>query len=154
MLSDRSVVCLSVLSVLFVCNVVVLWPNGSMDQDASWYEGRPRPRPRCVRWVPGSLPQKRHSPKFSISVYCGQTVTHLSYCWALFHLIDTNLNWHFFEKLYSPKFVISSSLLDHFPFKAYFSICEMSWFPFYTVYLTSSYHKPVLTLSVESFASG
>ena len=25
------------------------WPNGWMDQDATWYGGRPRPRPRCVR---------------------------------------------------------------------------------------------------------
>ena len=26
----------------------LLWPNGWMDQDATWYEGRPRPRPYCV----------------------------------------------------------------------------------------------------------
>ena len=37
MLSDR---CLSVLS---VCDVGVLWPNGWTDQDATWYGGRPRP---------------------------------------------------------------------------------------------------------------
>jgi len=37
MLSDR---CLSVcLSVLSVCNVGILWPNGWMDQDATWYGG-------------------------------------------------------------------------------------------------------------------
>jgi len=29
-----------------------LWPNGWMDQDATWYRGRPRPRPHCVRWGP------------------------------------------------------------------------------------------------------
>jgi len=28
----------------------LLWPNGWMDQDATWYEGRPRPRPHCVVW--------------------------------------------------------------------------------------------------------
>ena len=28
----------------------LLWPNGWMDQDATWYGCRPRPRPRCVRW--------------------------------------------------------------------------------------------------------
>ena len=28
----------------------VLWPNGCMDQDATWYGCRPRPRPRDVRW--------------------------------------------------------------------------------------------------------
>ena len=26
----------------------LLWPNGWMDQDATWYEGRPRRRPHCV----------------------------------------------------------------------------------------------------------
>jgi len=26
----------------------VLWPNGCMDQGATWYWGRPRPRPHCV----------------------------------------------------------------------------------------------------------
>jgi len=39
-----------VLSVCPVCNVGVLWPNGWMDQDASWYKGRSRPRRHCVRW--------------------------------------------------------------------------------------------------------
>jgi len=28
----------------------LLWPNGWMDQDTTWYEGRPRPRPHCVTW--------------------------------------------------------------------------------------------------------
>ena len=27
----------------------LLWPNGWMDQDATWYRGRPWPRPHCVR---------------------------------------------------------------------------------------------------------
>jgi len=44
--------CLSVC--LSVCNVGVLWPNGCMDQDATWYRGRPRPRRHCVRWGPSS----------------------------------------------------------------------------------------------------
>ena len=48
MLSDR---CLSFLS---VCNVGVLWPNGWVDQDATWYRGRPRPRRHRVRWGPSS----------------------------------------------------------------------------------------------------
>jgi len=30
----------------------VLWPNGWMDQDATWYGARPRPRRHCVRWGP------------------------------------------------------------------------------------------------------
>ena len=39
----------------------LLWPNGWMDQDATWYGGSLRPRPHCVRWGPSS-PQKGHSP--------------------------------------------------------------------------------------------
>jgi len=27
----------------------LLWPNGWMDQDATWHEGRPQPRRLCVR---------------------------------------------------------------------------------------------------------
>jgi len=37
----------------------LLWPNGWIDQDATWYEGRPRCRPHCVRWGPSSPPPKR-----------------------------------------------------------------------------------------------
>jgi len=32
----------------------LLWPNGSMDQDATWYGDRPRPKRHCVRWGPSS----------------------------------------------------------------------------------------------------
>jgi len=39
----------------------LLWPNGWMDQDATWYEGRPWPRPHCVRWGPAT-PKKGQSP--------------------------------------------------------------------------------------------
>jgi len=42
-LSDRY------LSVLSVCNVGVLWPNGWTDQDETWHAGRHRPWPHCVR---------------------------------------------------------------------------------------------------------
>jgi len=27
----------------------LLWQNGWIDQDATWYKGRPWPRPYCVR---------------------------------------------------------------------------------------------------------
>jgi len=27
----------------------LLWPNGWMDEDATWYGSRPRPRPHCIR---------------------------------------------------------------------------------------------------------
>jgi len=52
------------MSVLSVCNVRagLLWPNGGMDQDATWYGGRPRPWSHCVRWGPSSHSPKGHSP--------------------------------------------------------------------------------------------
>ena len=53
-----SVRCLSVLS---VCDVCALWPNGWTDQDETWQADRPRPWPHCVRWGPSSPPLKGHS---------------------------------------------------------------------------------------------
>ena len=32
----------------------LLWPNHRMDQDATWYKGRSRPRQHCVRCGPSS----------------------------------------------------------------------------------------------------
>ena len=57
----------------------LLWPNGCTDQDATWYEGEPRPRPHCVTWGPSLPPKRDTTPQFSVHVYCGQTVAHLSY---------------------------------------------------------------------------
>jgi len=57
----RTVVCLSSPA----CDVGVLWPNGWVDQDATWYEVRPRPRGHCVMGTQLSqLPKKGHSPQF------------------------------------------------------------------------------------------
>jgi len=36
----------------------LLWPNSWMDQDVTWYGGRRRPWPHCVRWEPSS-PRER-----------------------------------------------------------------------------------------------
>jgi len=37
----------------------LLWSNPLMDQDATWYGGRPHSRPHCAMWGPSSpLPQK------------------------------------------------------------------------------------------------
>ena len=47
--------------VMSVCNVGVLWPNGWVDQAATWYGGRSRPRPHWVRWEPSSPHRKGHS---------------------------------------------------------------------------------------------
>jgi len=49
------------LSVLSVCNVSVLWPNSWMDQDTTWYGGRPQPRPHHVKWAPSSPNRKGNS---------------------------------------------------------------------------------------------
>ena len=40
----------------------LLWPNGWMHQDATWYGGRLQPRGLCVRWGPSP-------PKFPVHVY-------------------------------------------------------------------------------------
>ena len=50
----------------------LLWQNGWMDEDATWYGSRPRPRSHCIRRGP-SCPRKGHSspPLFSAHVYCG-----------------------------------------------------------------------------------
>ena len=69
MLSDC---CLSVLS---VCDVGVLWPNGWMDQGETWHGGRPRLWSHCVRWGPSHPPQKgaQQPPNFGPYIYSGQT---------------------------------------------------------------------------------
>jgi len=45
----------------FFCQCL-LRPNGWMDQDATWYDGRPRPRQHCVRCGPSSTAQG-HGPQ-------------------------------------------------------------------------------------------
>jgi len=51
----------------------LLWPNGCMHQNATWYRARPRPRRLCVRWGPRSpLPQRGTDPQFSAYICCGQ----------------------------------------------------------------------------------
>ena len=66
-LSDRC----PVLSVLSVCNVGVLWPNGWTDQDETLHAG--------IGLGPGHIVLDGDP----LHVYCGETVAHLSYCWAL-----------------------------------------------------------------------
>jgi len=52
----------------------LLWPNGWMDYDATWYGDRHRPRRLCVRWGPSSpSPKRGQSPQIFGHVYCGQT---------------------------------------------------------------------------------
>jgi len=44
-----------------IFGLCLLWPNGWMDQCATWYGGRPRPRPHCIRWGPSSPRRTGHS---------------------------------------------------------------------------------------------
>ena len=49
----------------------LLWPNGWMDQDATWYKGRPRPR----RLYGNTATPEKGTPtptQFLAHVYCGQ----------------------------------------------------------------------------------
>jgi len=39
----------------------LLSPNGWMDQDSTWYGGRPRPRRLCVRWRPSYSQNRGHT---------------------------------------------------------------------------------------------
>ena len=50
-----------------------------MDQDATWYEHRPRPMRHCVNGNPAPPTKKGHSPpQFSAHVCCGQTAVRIS----------------------------------------------------------------------------
>ena len=40
----------------------LLWPNGWMEQDGTWHEGRPQPRQLCVTWDPAPSPKRGRSP--------------------------------------------------------------------------------------------
>jgi len=51
----------------------LLWPNGLMHQDATWYGGRPRPTRHCLMWT--QIPPEKghtHPTQFLAHVYCGQ----------------------------------------------------------------------------------
>ena len=57
-----------------------------MDQDATWYNGRPWPRRRCVRWgqaAPSRPARKGHSAPSLFGPLCSGTVAHFSCSWAL-----------------------------------------------------------------------
>ena len=59
----------------------LLWPNGRMHQDTTWYGSRPQPRRHCFRRgpIPSSAKGAQQPPSFRpISIVA--TVAHLSYC--------------------------------------------------------------------------
>jgi len=52
----------------------LLWSNGWMEQDTTWYGVRPRPRRQCARLGPTSpTGTGTAAPHFSAHAYCGQT---------------------------------------------------------------------------------
>jgi len=61
----------------------LLWPNSCMDQEYKM------PLGTQVGLGPGHIvlhgdpAPPKEAPQFLVHVYCGQTVDHLSYCWAL-----------------------------------------------------------------------
>jgi len=61
----------------------LLWPNGWMDEDATWYGSRPWHRPHCIRRGPSCLRNGHNSPPLFSPMSIVATVAHLSYCWAL-----------------------------------------------------------------------
>jgi len=68
----------------------LLRPNGCMDQDATWYGARSRPRRHCVRWGPSSPPQKGGEALFPnfwpVSIVAKRldgSRWHLAWTWAL-----------------------------------------------------------------------
>jgi len=76
----------------------LLWSNGWMDEDATWYRSRPPRRPHCIRQVP-MAPRKGHSTPLPFRpVYCGHgrpSQLLLSSCSIILALI---VNIHFFLK--------------------------------------------------------
>ena len=64
-LIKRLALCYRPLSCLSVCDVGVLWQNGSTDQDETWHAGRPPLWPYCVRWGPTSPSPKEAQPSIS-----------------------------------------------------------------------------------------
>jgi len=55
-----------------IFSACLLWPNGWTDQDATWYEDRPRPTLCKMGIDPAPPPQKSwYSPQLSAHVCCG-----------------------------------------------------------------------------------
>jgi len=51
----------------------LLWPNRCVDQDVTWYGGRPQPTRHCIRWGSSYPLLNGHGPLFSANVRCGET---------------------------------------------------------------------------------
>ena len=80
-------------------SVVTKWLDGSKCHFVRRY--RPWPRPHCVTWWSSSSKKGHSPPQFSAHVYCGQTVTHLSYCWALVRTWNNNVYINVLLRIYT-----------------------------------------------------
>jgi len=58
----------------------LLWPNGWMDEDVTWYGSKPWPRPQCIRRGPSSQRKRHRSPPSFRPMSIVATVIHLNYC--------------------------------------------------------------------------
>jgi len=95
----------------------LLWPNGWMDQDATWYKGRPRVRRHCVRWGPSSPFPKRglsplpnFRPMSIVAKRLDGSRWHLAWRWALVQATLCQMD----SQLPSPKRGICPQFLAHF----------------------------------------
>jgi len=84
----------------------LLWPNGWMDEDATWYVSRNRPRRHCIRWGPSSARNGHSSPLSSRTVSIVATVAPLSSDADIIFLpcdllISIYLSFFFFPRLIS-----------------------------------------------------
>ena len=70
---------------LQLCGPCLLWPNGWLDQYVTWYRGRPRPRPHCVRWD--------HDKALYLALYANVDKLHKFHCLAQ-RLIEQGLASH------------------------------------------------------------
>ena len=61
----------------------LLWPNGWMHQDATWYGGRPRPRPHChiVLDADPAPPKGAQPPIFGACLLCPNGCMHQDTTW-------------------------------------------------------------------------
>jgi len=71
-----------------IFGLCLLWPNGWMDQDALGTKVDLSPGHIVLDGDPAPPERGTAATLFVADVCCGQTVTHLSYCWAL---VDTTL---------------------------------------------------------------
>jgi len=71
----------------------LLWPNGWMDQDTTWCEGRHWLRSQCVTWEPSS-PQRDTAPNFwPMSIVANQSSISATAEHLYIKLTSVTLSW-------------------------------------------------------------